>query len=212
MMRSYSIALLILVFGCGPVHNQIRPQASAISKLDRIGVVFKRDGVFAFIDEQARRAAAPSGLVGLGMYSAAVSADEKSAAAIGAGMSNPACRSIFESAFREAMSASQHPRVEILASRPAMQPSFDAILEFDIEHCGFRLVNRSIEEMAAFIQLRARLELASGETGWDDRETVIGTTRFAPGLLKSEQGLGRAEFEDVLAVAGRRMAHNLIYP
>ena len=210
------LAAVVFSLGCGPVHKELRPQSTAVQKLERLAVRFAEDGEFTVIDERAQQntALAAFGLVGLVatavQYGTNASSDNKSAESLAAFLESAKCRDGFQTSFEDTLRKAGKPTVEVVAERPEdlRKAGFDAVLEFSIEQCGFRMTNRESEEMGAFVELRAKLVQADGKIGWDDRETIVATTRASLNRLRTEPDLARTQFETVLRDAGRRMANN----
>lgn len=209
--------LSVLSVACGPIHQELRPRVEVVRALKRVALVISKDGEFTVFDERARATGTPAvlfGLVGAAVASAAnASADEESANSLAAFLEHAECRGRFQAAFERTLAESKRisaePKPDLVHAK---QSGADAVVIFRIESCGFRLVSQESLEMAAFIDLSARLELSNGEVGWDDRETVIATTHTTLAGLKREPALARRLFEEVLDDAGRRMANNLLYP
>jgi hypothetical protein len=103
----------------------LRPQSTAIEQLERLAVRFADDREFTVVDERAN-AIRP----------------------IAAGAAFPLLALVGE---RKA----GKPTVEVVADAPddVRTAGFDAVLEFSIDDCGFRMTNGVTEEIAAFIAL-----------------------------------------------------------
>jgi hypothetical protein len=181
---------------------------------------FVEDGSFVVFDERARanNAMAAFGLIGLVgqavMTSQQHSRDNESAKMLQAFLESASCRDGFQAAFEDALRKAGSPTMQLVEERPPdlLEQGFDAVLEFTIEHCGFRMTNQASEEMAAFTEMRAKLVMADGKVTWDDRESIVSSKRTTRVALKSDPELARSQFEGVLATAGKRMAYNLVYP
>jgi hypothetical protein len=215
------LAATFLAAGCGPVHQQVRPQTTVLQGMERLSVLFVDGGKFTVIDERARGnpgAMAGFGLIGLVAtaveFGTNASSDNQSARSLAAFVQSAECRGGLQAAFEETIHNAGKPSLQVITERPVDLPTagFDALLEFRIEQCGFRSINQTSQELAAFVELRAKLVRADGRVAWDDRETVISNTSSTKERMQSEPDLARTQFEAVLHDAGRRMANNILYP
>lgn len=218
MARWRYASFVLVAAACGPVHQEVRPHDFAPAQLEKLDVYFATPGEFTVFEKRAggdEGAGLMFGLIGAAIAeSVDASQDEKTAEAVAATFSEaPTCQPGVERAFFETLEASGkiHPRR--VDREPKSAPvEADAVIVLRIDHCGFRLMNQSSGEMAAFVEVGVKLTLADGTTRWDDRETVIATSRATAERLQSEEGLAAPLFEGVLADAGRRLANNLLYP
>jgi hypothetical protein len=214
------LAAAVLSAGCA---KPLRPQIAAIQQVERLAVRFADDGDFTVVDERANALhpiAAGAAFPLLALVGEAVATgvnhyrDDKSTEALRAFLDSAECRAGFQTAFEDTLRKAGKPTVQVVADAPddLRASGFDAVLEFSIDDCGFRMTNGVTEQIAAFIALQAKLVQADGTVGWDDRETVIATTSSSVEQLRNEPDLARIQFEAVLRDAGRRMANNLLYP
>lgn len=219
MTRWLLLALGALsALACGPVHKQIRPQATSLARLERLDVYFAKAGEFTVFDRRVDANAMEGALFGLAGAAIAegvdADRDRKTTELVAAKLTGvPTCRPGIEQAFFETLAGSGKIRARRAEAPPTSPPAdADAVVVFSIDHCGFRLMNQASGEMAAFVEVGVKLTLADGTTGWEDRETVIAPSRATVERLKSEDGLATPLLESVLADAGRRLAYNLLYP
>jgi hypothetical protein len=218
MPKRIVFGLAALVAACGPVHEQLRPQAPGIAKLERLDVHVARPGKFTVFEKRLDSNAMEGAMFGLVGHAIAAGADASSdhqtarlvAARIQGDLS---CNSLLEAAFLGALERSGRIRARLVekVQEPPGADS-DATLVLTIDHCGFRMMNQSSGEMGAFVEVGVKLTLADGTTGWEDRETFLEGAHATAERLKTEDGLAGPLFHKVLTDAGKRLAYNLLYP
>lgn len=222
--KSFLTSLACALISCGPVHNEIRPDPAAIGNIRTIAVSFPQQGEFAVFNERAKANAAPAvagmfglvGLIGVAAVDAQnVSADGKQAKAFGASLEQVDCRAPLQSSFEHTLKEAKR-FVAYVYNRPLERSEtegVDGILEFDIHHCGFRLVDQNKGEVAAFVELSAHMTPSGSRNAiWDDRESITGSDRYSLSTLNTDPELVRKEFIKVLQDAGARLANQLLYP
>ncbi|MDJ0851306.1 MAG: hypothetical protein QNK04_23275 [Myxococcota bacterium] len=105
-------------------------------------------------------------------------------------------------------------RVAIYAEEPlpAEAARYDAVVSFDLQNCGFRLVNRKSEQLSAFFEFEARARLEGDQEIWDDREVMLGQHRFSLDELTASPGPALEDLAEASRQAGASMAFLMIYP
>lgn len=209
-------ATIFMITGCGPVHNQIRLPSTSDIEISSINLVVPAEGEFTVFYERATATAAPAamfGLVGAAVAAAANnSADRKVTDSLITHLSETSCAPEFKSSFLATVAESSEIQVYSEDMVNPQNSAVDATIHFDIESCGFRVVESGRMLIAPFIEMYAKLTLtSSGEVIWDDRETVIGAQRTSIEKLQSNGELVRQAFQSVLREAGQKMAYKIIY-
>lgn len=211
--------VLFFVCACGPVNKAVRPTATEMNKVKRLAVCVPGEGPFTVIDERAKATATPVilfGLVGAMVASAHnQQSDSDKAKTLGANLEGISCRPLFIGALKEALTEyNRYTDADLLDTelKPEGMSKYDAVVTFQINSWGLRLVERSQGElMKPFVEVHARMVIPGGQTLWEEREVFAGSGRNSLSAYQYEKGLLKKDMEEAIKGAGRKMAVALIY-
>lgn len=215
-----SVALLLVLASCGPVHENVKPTADAGAKVKRLAVVIPEEGEFTVYYERAKATA--TGAVLFGLIGAAVSSahnqslDNKKAEALRTGLTDVSCLGLFRDTLRKTLEDSKRfDDVRVFGKEPDSKErsQFDAVATFRIREWGFRLVERGpTDKVASFIDLEIRMvEPAGDKVLWDEHDTVIGKGKHLLSEFEGDPALCGREVAETAQNAGYKVATTLIY-
>ena len=185
---------------------------STTATAENIYLEIKQIGKFEVLYDRAKSTA--TGAVIGGLIGAAVEdsirndKDKKKEADVLRHLENPACEGPIISALREKLLS----KGKILEVVETSHKNVGMHLKLSVKSCGFKLVDATLHEVAAYADLRAKLYV-DGDLDPDFEKRFYLTSKNQqpfPTLL-SESEYIEAEFLSALERAGKRLANKLIY-
>jgi len=90
---------------------------------------------------------------------------------------------------------------------------YDAVLTLNIKDWGLRLPSQTVEQLAGFIELEAKMvRTEDNQTLWEEHDTVLGQGRRFFSEYKDDGNLLRNEIKETVQSAGSRIATRIAYP
>ncbi len=213
-----SLVILTCIIGCGPVHTNVSPEPGQLLNIKKLAVVVNQKGDFEVVHSRATAnatAAVMFGLIGAAVAGGIDEGEDKDRAAIlASSIGDLSCRSLFVNSLSNISSASRFETVQILSKKPDKntQSQFDAIVTFEIEKWGLRLVEREADELAGFVELNMNMTTtADSKTIWDQRHVIMGQGRERLTTYSHNSELLRNELRQTIEQAASRMINLLIY-
>ncbi|MFZ2446093.1 MAG: hypothetical protein WAW37_07040 [Syntrophobacteraceae bacterium] len=220
-MKRLALAFVLLFFvsACGPVNKPLRPTAAEMTNVKRLAICIPAEGSFTIINERAKATATPAVLFGLtGVIVASAynqHGDAETAKTISTNLEGISCRAVFIDSLKNSLSESgRFTETTYFEGESKLEEmsKYDAVVTFQIESWGLRLVERSQGDlMKPYLEVRSRMLSPSGKTLWDERDVVAGNGRNTLSSYQHERGLLKKDMEEAISEAGRRMALSLIY-
>ena len=219
-MRSGLVCLALLAAGCAPLGRpQLRLGPDAMLSVRRVAVEIPRAGEFQTPVKRGQgtgAAVAQGGALGAAIVEGMKARPQRgSGPVIATEIESPDCRGPLEDSFRDTLAASQRyqARIEHQEFSDPQLVGFGALVRIEIEACGFRLLDQDRRILSAFVDLTFRVKTSHTRgDGWKSRQSFASNGRASLVELERDPERVRAEFQQVLAAAGRRLASELLYP
>jgi hypothetical protein len=218
-VRSGLACLALLAAGCATAKPSLRLGPEAMLGVKRIAVEIPQAGEFQTPVKRGQgtgAAVAQGGPIGAAIVEGMKARPQRVGdAVIATEIESPDCRGPLEDSFRDTLAASRHyqARIEHREFSDPQLVGFGALVRIEIEACGFRLLDQDRRILSAFVDLTFRVKTSHTRSeGWKSRQSFAGNTRSSLVELERNPELVRAEFQQVLAAAGRRLASELLYP
>lgn len=196
------------LFALALVFGSCSANAANTDRPSSLHLEITRDGNFQVLASRARSHGIGIlfGLVGVGVVSASKTGqDQERAAAVSSEAHAANCRSGFESALRDRLENSGF----VFHNDPSdRSPS----LEVEIIACGFRILERPKEEMAAFFEAKYRFVPHNADRAVKPKR-LFQTGEFRGGWMEFEESptLATSEFQKVLERAGQTLANRIVF-
>jgi hypothetical protein len=184
----------------------------------KIAVVVEQKHNFEVIHSRATAdgtAAVMFGLVGATIASGIDEGEDKDRAALVAtAVQDVCCPAIFKESLKPLCESTRFEKVYILpdAKQKEDLSGYDAVVTFNIDRWGLRLLDRTADKVAAFVELNVKMvRIKDKKTIWDQREVIIGDRKESFGIFSTNVELLRSELSETIKKAGFQMANSLIY-
>lgn len=223
-MRTFTCTFLLLliilpnIIGCGPVHKNISPEPGQLDNIKKLAVVVDQKSDFEVFHSRATGdlvATAIFGVIGAAVASGINEGEDKDRAAqLAPFVSELSCRSLFVNSLASLQLNSRFETVQILPDKSdkQTQSQFDAVVTFEIQKWGLRLIDRETDKLSGFVELNMHMTTtADNKTIWDQRHVIIGQGRERLSTYSLNAELLRNELRQTIEQAGSRMVNLLIY-
>jgi hypothetical protein len=213
------LVLMAGVFACGPVHDNVRPDASALGNVTKLAIVIPPEGDFTVLYERAKGTATAAVLFGLAGAAIAgshnKSMDEDLAKSI-RNVNQFSCGPIFRDSLKKSlMDSGRFSDVAFFDKdiEPGDASKYDAVLTLQIPRWGVRIVERGQTELvAAFVDVEAKMiKSSTSRVIWDEHDTVIGQSKRALSSYQFEKDLCSKDIQETADDAGQKTANIIIY-
>lgn len=213
-----SLITLTGIVGCGPAHKNLSPEPGQLRDIKKLAVVVEQKGDFEVIHSRATAdstAGVMFGLIGVAIAGGIDEGEDKDRAAkLAPSISELSCCSLFANSLAAISSASRFETVQILSEKPDKntQSKFDAVVTFEIQKWGLRIVASETGELSGFVELNMNMKTtADNKTIWDQRHVVIGQGQELFNTYSLNAELLRNELRQTIEQAASRMSNLLIY-